>query len=194
LKIVVVDMLPDVKEIKRRRKALGLTQKKLAMLAGVSQSVVAKIESEKVSPSYTIVKKLFDVFEEMSRESRVTAKQIMSKRVMSARKSEKVGRAVETMRKLGYSQLPVLHGNQVIGTISEKIILDIVSNGKSLSDILNKKVESVMTEALPRISEDESIDVISALLQNNQAVLVTKKGKVVGIITKADLFKIANKR
>lgn len=187
-------MLPDVKEIKRRRKAIGLTQKKLAMLAGVSQSVVAKIESEKVSPSYAIVKKLFDVFEQMSRESRVTAKQIMSKRVASARKSEKVGRAIETMRKLGYSQLPVLHGRQVVGTISEKIVLDVVSNGKSLSDVLNKKVESAMDEALPRISEDESIDVISALLQSNAAVLVTKKGKVVGIITKADLFKIANRR
>jgi len=187
-------MLPDVKEIKRRRKAVGLTQKKLAMLAGVSQSVIAKIESEKVSPSYTIVKKLFDVFEDISRKKRVTAKQILSKRVASVRKSDTVGRAIDTMRKLGYSQLPVMHGNQVIGTISEKTILDIVSNGKSLSDILNKKVESVMTEALPRISEDESIDVISALLQNNPAVLVTKKGKVVGIITKADLFKIANRR
>jgi len=70
--------------------------------------------------------------------------------------------------------------------------LDIVSNGKSLSNILNKKVESVMTEALPRISENESIDVISALLQNNSAVLVTKKGKVTGIIAKADLFKLKN--
>ena len=186
-------MLPDVKEIKRRRKALGITQKKLAMLAGVSQSVIAKIESEKVSPSYEIVKKLFDVFEEMNRKKRVTAKQILSKRVVYVHKNDKVGRAIDTMRKLGYSQLPVLDRNQVIGTISEKTILDIVSNGKSLPNILNKRVESVMTEALPRISENESIDVISSLLQSNSAVLVTKKDKTIGIITKADLFKIANK-
>lgn len=171
---------------------LGLTQKKLAMLAGISQSVVAKIESGKVRPSYATVQKIFNIFEEMGRETRVTAKDILNKRVVSVRKDDTVERAINTMRNFGYSQLPVLDRSQVIGTVSEKTILDIVSNGKSLSDILNKKVESVMTEALPRISENESIDVISALLRNNSAVLVTKKGKTTGIITKADLFKIAN--
>jgi predicted transcriptional regulator len=185
-------VLPDVRDIEKRRKALGLTQKKLSMLAGVSQSFVAKIESEKVSPGYEIVKKIFGVFDELSKEGRVAANQIMSKHVVAARKSDKVGLSIETMRKFGYSQLPVLDRNQVIGTISEKTILDIVSNGKSLSSILNKKVESVMTEALPRISENESVDVISALLQSNPAVLVTKKGKVTGIIAKADLFKLKN--
>ena len=185
-------MLPDIREIEKRRKALGITQKKLAMLAGVSQSVIAKIESGKVSPRYVIVKKLFDVFEELGKENHVAAKQIMSKQVVSVRKSDVVGQAIETMRKLGYSQLPVLDRNQVIGTVSEKTILDIVYNGKSLSNILIKKVVSLMTDALPRISEYESIDVISALLQSNPATLVTKKGKVTGIIAKADLFKLKN--
>lgn len=185
-------MLPDVKEIEKRRKASGLTQKELALRAGVSQSMIAKIESGRISPSYGIVKKIFDVFEEIGKESRVTAKQIMSRRVAYVRKDETVRRAVDTMRRLGYSQLPVLHRNQVIGTISEKTILNIVSNGKNLPSILNKSIEFVMTEALPTIGEDESIDVISALLQSNSAVLVTKKGKTIGIITKADLFKIAN--
>ena len=70
-------MLPDVKEIKRRRKALGLTQKKLAMLAGVSQSVVAKIESGNVAPSYSIVKRLFDVFEEMSKQGAIKSRLVI---------------------------------------------------------------------------------------------------------------------
>lgn len=187
-------MLPDVKEIERVRKSLGLTQKKSAMLAGVSQSLIAKVESGKVSPSYSIVKRIFDVFEKMKRENNVTAKQIMSRRVVAVRKNDSVGQAIDTMRKLGYSQLPVLDKNQVIGTISEKTILDIVSNGKSLPNILNKKIESVMIEALPMISENESIDVVSALLHTNPAVIVIKKGKAAGIITKADLFKIANNR
>lgn len=187
-------MLPDINEIGRRRKALNLTQKKLAMLAGVSQSLIAKIESGKVSPGYSTVKKILEVFEEIGRENRVVARDILSKRVVSARKTDTVSRAIDTMRKFGYSQLPVIDRGQIIGTISEKTIVDIVSNGRSLPDIMNKKVDSVMTEALPRISEDESVDVISALLRNNPAVLVTKKGRTIGIITKADLFKIANQR
>jgi len=184
-------MLPDVIEIKRRRKSLGLTQKKLAMRAGVSQSVIAKIESGNIKPSYSIIRKIFGVFETADNEKKVEAKNIMNNRVVSVRRSDSVEHSINTMRKFGYSQLPVVSGNQTVGTISEKIVLDIISNGRSLDDVLSEKVDSVMGDALPRISENESIDVISALLRNNSAVLVTKKGKTTGIITKADLFKIA---
>jgi len=186
------DMLPDVVEIRRRRKTLGLTQKELAMLAGVSQSVIAKIESGNIKPSYSIIRKIFIVFEDADSEKRIQAKDIMNKKVVSVRKGDSVEKAIDTMRKFGYSQLPVVSGAQTVGTISEKIVLDVMSNGRSLGDVLGEKVGSVMEEALPRISESESIDVISALLRNNSAVLVTNKGKIVGIITKADLFKIAN--
>ena len=130
----------------------------------------------------------------MEKESGVIAKDILSKRVVSVRKNEKIGESIKTMRKHGYSQLPVLDRNRVIGTISEKSILDTVSEGRNLSDILTKNVESVMTESLPRISEDESIGAVSALLKNNSAVLVTKKGKIMGIITKTDLFKTVKKK
>ena len=38
-------MLPSLDEIAKKRKMLGLTQKELARMAGVSQSSIAKIES-----------------------------------------------------------------------------------------------------------------------------------------------------
>ena len=61
-------MLPEIDEIQRKRKSLGLTQKELAALVNVSQSLIAKIETKKVNPSYRIVKKIFDTFEELEKK------------------------------------------------------------------------------------------------------------------------------
>jgi predicted transcriptional regulator len=185
--------MPDVKEIERRRRQFGLTQKELAVRAGVSQSIIAKIESGKISPGYSIVKKLFDVFEEIGKKNEIRAKDILHKDIVFIKRDETVGRAVEWMRKHGYSQLPVIDKRRVIGMISEKTMLDVISTGRNLPEILGKKVEAVMSEAPPIVNENEPISAISSLLQNNQAVLVIKKDKIIGIITKADLFKIANK-
>jgi predicted transcriptional regulator len=47
-----------------------------------------------------------------------------------------------------------------------------------------------MEEAFPQVGEDAPLSLISGLLQTYQAVLVAKKGEIVGIITKADLLRI----
>src|SRR3989338_3454114 len=45
-------MLPELSEIGKRRRRLGVTQTQLAKLAGVSQSLIAKIEAGKVYPHF----------------------------------------------------------------------------------------------------------------------------------------------
>src|SRR6266478_2623122 len=72
-------MLPQLDEIPKKRKALGLTQSKLAQLAGVSQSIIAKIESGTVDPSYSIAKRLVEALEKESiQTSRPRVRDIMS--------------------------------------------------------------------------------------------------------------------
>ncbi len=187
-------MLPEIDEIQRKRKSLGLTQKELAALVNVSQSLIAKIETKKVNPSYRIVKKIFDTFEELEKKSRITAKNLLTSNVVFARKNDKLRKCMELMRKHGYSQLPIIDRNNVVGSISEKTILDLISKSERISKILNKKAFEVMEEAFPIVKEDEGLPVILTLLQSNHAVLVSKKGKIVGIITKADLLKATNNK
>ena len=90
----------------------------------------------------------------------------------------------------GYSQLPVFDGEHAIGSISEKSIIGKVSAGKDLSQVSKLSVEKLMEEAFPQVGEDAPLQLISSLLQVYPAVLILAKGKVVGIVTKADLLKM----
>ncbi|RLI81888.1 XRE family transcriptional regulator, partial [Archaeoglobales archaeon] len=63
-------MFPEIDEIRKRRKRLGISQKKLAELVGVSQPLIARIESGKFDPKLSLVKKILKTLEEI--EGRAT--------------------------------------------------------------------------------------------------------------------------
>ena len=48
----------------------------------------------------------------------------------------------------------------------------------------------VMGDAFPVVNEDTPIEAVTALLSSSHAVMVGKKGDMVGIITSADLLKL----
>jgi len=183
-------MLPALNEVSRKRKMLNLTQKQLAKIAGVSQSLIAKMESGKIDPSYTKVKAIFEVLQQLEAKMNVHAREILHERVVGVQKNEMVSKAVRLMREHGYSQLPVFDGAHAVGSISEKTILGQILAGKDLAQLSNVLVEEIMDEAFPQVGEDAPLGLVSDLLQVYPAVLVSNKGKVAGIVTKADLLKI----
>jgi len=183
-------MLPSVDEIEKRRKNLGLSQKQLSKLSGVSQSMIAKIETGRINPSYSKTKAIFDTLQNLQRKMETKAKDILQENVVGIQKSEPVSRATKTMHETGFSQLPVLDGTQPVGSISERTVLDRILKGHDLSELSRLRVEEIMEEAFPSIDPETPLDVVSSLLQYSSAVLVTKKGEISGIITKADLLKI----
>ena len=183
-------MLPSLEEVAKKRRMLDLTQKQLAKLAGVSQSLIAKLESKKIDPSYTKVKAIFGVLERLEIKTEVHAGEVLHNEVVGVQKSDPVSKAVRLMTDHGYSQLPVFDGEHAVGSISEKTMLGQVSAGKDLAQISTLSVGDIMEEAFPQVGEDAPLPLISSLLQVYPAVLISKKGKVVGIVTKADLLKM----
>ena len=79
---------------------------------------------------------------------------------------------------------------QVIGSISEKTILNQILEGKILDQISKLPIHEVMDESLPQVNDDAPLSLISSLLQVYPAVLISAKGDVKGIITKADFLKL----
>lgn len=184
-------MLPSLDEIPRRRKALGLTQSRLAELAGVSQSIIAKIESGSVDPSYSIARRLMDTLQKQSLDTaRPRVSEIMSKPVISISRTQLVRDAVDLMKRRGYSQLPVFEGTRSVGSISEKTILDRAARGEPLESLLNGRVRDIMDSPLPTVGEDTPLEMMLGLLQGNYGVLVTRGENAIGIVTKSDILKV----
>jgi len=66
-------MFPPLEEIAKKRRMLGLKQAEIAKLAGVSQSLIAKLESGKIDSSYTKVKTIFDTLERLEVKNKIMA-------------------------------------------------------------------------------------------------------------------------
>jgi len=167
--------------LKKLRLEAGLTQKKLAELIGVSQAHIAKIERGKVDPRLSTVNKILAV---ISKGRSVTCKDIMTEGVLSAKPNNSVLKVSEVMVRHAISQMPVLDGSRIIGTITEE---NIISNLGA--DVAEKRVKNIMGAPLPTVSEETAVDIMRPLLKRHQGVLVTKGKELVGIITRSDLLK-----
>src|SRR2546426_387743 len=76
-------MMPDLEEVPRLRKALGLTQTALARLSNVSQSTIVKIEKKQMNPSYDVVRRVMTSLQaELKRqEKKALVEQIQTRKV-----------------------------------------------------------------------------------------------------------------
>jgi predicted transcriptional regulator len=175
----------EVSEIKSIRKKLGLTQGQLAKLAGVSQSLIAKIEAGLIDPAFSKAKQIFTAIDTLSNKKNVKVESIIVKRIISLSPNETLKSAIEKMKKYEISQAPVIDGQSVVGLISESILLDALISTNNP----NMKVCDVMSEAPPIVSTSADIDAASYLLKYYPLVLVSNKGKYVGILTKSDLIR-----
>ena len=174
----------ELKDIKIIRKRFNLTQIELAQRSNVSQSMIAKIESEHLEPTYSNAIKIFDALNNISKEKELTAKDVMGKKIISVTPNETIKKTISLMKKHEISQLPVIQNNIPIGTISESSILDNIIGNKCATT-----VKEIMLESPPSISIKTPIRIITNLLYSFPIVIVNNKGKIVGIITKADLIR-----
>lgn len=183
---------PATSEIKKIRKSLDITQAQLASESGISQSTIAKIEKGTISASYTTVVKLFETLDDMRVNERkdVYASDVSSKEIVTIQSDMTVRDASELMKSTGYSQLPVLEGETPVGSISEREIFELVRRGVTMEELSRKPINKVMGESYPVVTENTPIRTVTTLMANFNAVLVAKKGKIVGMITNADLLKL----
>ena len=175
-------MTYELTELKKIRKKLGLTQKDLAEKSGVSQSMIAKIESGRLDPGYTKAKQIFDAVDELAQHDGLQAKDLMNKKVIAIDAQKPVTDIIPLMRKHGISQLPVLKSGHVIGRVSERLLLE------KLGGVHGKKVRDIMEDAPPIVSGSSRGQAIVALLKHFSMVVVAEKGELKGVITKADVL------
>lgn len=171
------------RDIKSVRQNFNITQAQFANMAGVSQSMIAKVEGGKLDPTYSNFEKIVKAVEKFSEQNEKTAKDIMNPKIITAELNTKLLSVNKIMKKHGISQIPVMQGNNIIGLITEGSILN---SDLSMIDVLT--AEAVMIDSPPIISESTGVSLISTLLKHFPLVFVKNQGDFVGIITKADLL------
>jgi predicted transcriptional regulator len=178
---VVIILAVSGSLIRKLRTEAGLTQKKLAEFVGVSQAHIAKIEQGKVDPRLSTVNRIMRVLTERKQKR---CKDIMTKGVLSAKPNDSILKISDVMMRHAISQIPVMDGNKVVGTITEETIIRNLR-----SNLAEEKARNVMEKPLPLVQEEASIDVIRSVLEKHQGTLVARGTEVVGIITRSDLLK-----
>jgi len=183
-------LLPRIDSIKQLRVKIGITQKKLASMAGVSTSMINQIESGRSQPSYETAKKIFDNLATLEgRSSSHKAGDFCSKDIVKLKPSNTLHDAIKKMRKLSISQIPVFVGNDPVGLVTEDSIVKHISDAGE-SELKNAKLEDVMEPVPPVVDFDTPANSLVPLIRFSKCILVSKKSKIYGIITATDALKI----
>jgi cystathionine beta-synthase len=93
--------------------------------------------------------------------------------------------AVNLMREHAISQIPVIEGGDVVGSLSEARILDILVQNP---DAKRKPVAEYMEGPFPVISEDASLTEVTNAIGHNTTAILVKQANGFDIITKSDLI------
>ncbi|AKA48430.1 transcriptional regulator [uncultured archaeon] len=186
-------MLPSIEELRKMRKNLGISQKELANISGVSQSYIARLEKGSLNPTYDKVRRIFEYLNKSGQRAGnidLTCESIMSIKVVTCSPTDSVISALNLMREKGYSQLPVVTPEKkVLGTITETDVNELLIKGASIDSLRGFTVKKVMGPTLPQVDKTSPISMIYPILKFSNAVLIVESGDLKGIITKADILK-----
>ncbi|MFX1275830.1 MAG: CBS domain-containing protein [Promethearchaeota archaeon] len=174
-------------KLKTLRRAAGLTQTELAKIAGVSQSLIARIEKGGIDPRASTLEKIIRAIY-FAKEPEQKISEFATKNVIKINSKEKLSKAASLMSEMAISQLIIIDDkNTIIGSIREKSLTqNLLEKGTS---ILDEEIENYLDDPFPEISISTHLEEIKSLLLDNDALILIDKGKLSGIVTKADIIK-----
>ena len=193
-----VPQLPPFDEIRKwiveTRERLGWSQVRLARAAKISRSSLAKIESG-IYKNYELVEAVVNTLGQEIRKRcagekilTTTAEEIMASPVTTVKAEETLPEVWKKMHDTAFSQFPVESRRKIVGSITERGINSAINEYREKAERI--KVRDVMEDPFPIVPSSTPLPLIIQLLQRYQAVLVSKKGRIAGIITNADIGKI----
>jgi CBS domain-containing protein len=118
----------------------------------------------------------------------IKARNIMTKEVITVTQDTPIYEAVELMAKNDITGIPVVDGQMnLVGILTEKDVLQLFYAHEHEKD---KTVENFMSRPAVSFEEDANLrDICDCLVNNSfRRVPVTSKGKVVGIVSRADII------
>jgi len=180
--------LIEPKQLKKIRTQLGYTQGALAEAAGVSQSIIAKIEAGATDPTFNTLSAISKALNTNSSRQGKRAADVMSSPVIGVQEDAKIRECAELMRRKGFSQVPVFSGQKMVGTITDSHIVSLLSGADDPARLLDERVANHIQPIFAIVGRDTPVEALYSLFRFLPAVLVVSGEKTEGIITKIDLL------
>lgn len=105
--------------------------------------------------------------------------------LVSTSPDETVAEALGKIEEYRISQVPVLSGNDSVGSLEEADIMSMLIDNPAIAE---KRVSEVMEKPYPVIDEFEDIKKGIKSLRKSPAVLVSQYGRIIGILTRIDVL------
>jgi cystathionine beta-synthase len=97
-----------------------------------------------------------------------------------------VRHALDLLRRYQISQMPVMRGSEIVGSVNDVAVMQSVFDQ---SDLLHEPVRGVMGRPFPSLEVGAEIDRAYRLLTlANAAIVVTDQGRPVGVLTRQDII------
>ncbi|HME80520.1 MAG TPA: cystathionine beta-synthase [Candidatus Eremiobacteraceae bacterium] len=97
-----------------------------------------------------------------------------------------VKRGIELMREFQISQIPVVNGGEMVGSINEVAVMQLIYDR---ADVAHQPVKDVMARPFPVLDEFDQVErAYKELSLGHGAVVVSRKGLPTGVLTKMDII------
>jgi cystathionine beta-synthase len=91
------------------------------------------------------------------------------------------------MNKEGVDQMPVMEGNEFVGSVSTSSLIEKIIQDPTVKD---KAVGEIMDKPMQVVALDSTLDVLTSMLnKSNKALLVRDEQEKAHIITQHDILK-----
>jgi cystathionine beta-synthase len=106
--------------------------------------------------------------------------------LITVKESDVVRDALDLLRRYEISQLPVMRGSEIVGSVNDVAVMQAVFDR---ADLLHKSVGDVMGRPFPALDTDAQIDRAYKLLTlANAAIVVVDAGRPMGVVTRQDII------
>jgi len=182
-------MLPDYMDIVKLRKKYNMSTRGLASALSPSEaqlvitaSWINKVENDKLNPTYNKIKKIADYFEKVEQKKGVAIGKIAQK-IISFNIGDDIKKINNKMSEKGISQVLIKQGKELVGILTDKIILRILT-----LEIKNPKVTRDFLDPLPpKIQYEDPINRVMSIFDLYSYIFVEKNGDISGIVTRQDM-------
>ena len=106
--------------------------------------------------------------------------------LISVSPEDKLGKAISLIQEFNISQLPVIDGESIVGSLTEASLMHILHDGIESGE---RDIASVMGKPLPSLDENTDIsEAYRVLLSGVTGIVVKRENAPAGLITRTDLM------